>query len=211
MGSEWWISGEWPPNPFIVEDRKCQVDGRNDANDPERKSNPLHSKLNIWRPKRLYLRLMKASVRLTTCGSWNSELTKRYARLFIAFSVAPLVPVLLYYCVLPKAFVFLVGAAMSYCAEIVVGIPLYFRARHLNRLTQNACISGGFISGAAYSIVLTVHFLIENWSRMLTEQFWYVVIQLMLGTGLVFGICGAIAGWVFAILAGITKIVGQNQ
>jgi len=101
--------------------------------------------------------------------------------------------------------------AVSYCAAIVVGIPLYLRARHFNRLTQNACISGGFISGAAYPIVWTVLYLIENWSRMLTEQFWYVVIQLMLGTGLVFGICGAIAGWVFAILAGIPKIAAQNQ
>jgi hypothetical protein len=137
-------------------------------------------------------------------------MSRRYARLLIAFTIAPLVPVLLYFCVLPKVFVLLVGAALSYCAVIVVGIPLYLRARHLNRLTQNACISGGFISGAAYPIIVTILFLIENWWRMLTEQFWYVVFQLMLGTGLVFGICGAIAGWVFAILAGVPKIAGQN-
>lgn len=137
-------------------------------------------------------------------------MTRRYTRLFTAFTIAPLVPVLLYYCVLPKVFVLLVGAAVSYCAEIVVGIPLYLRARHLSRLTQNACISGGVISGAAYPIVLTVLYLIENWSGMLIEQFWYVVIQLMLGTGIVFGILGAIAGWVFAILAGVPKIVDQT-
>jgi hypothetical protein len=136
---------------------------------------------------------------------------RRHARLFMAFTITPLVPVLLYYCVLQRVFVLLVGAALSYCAAIVVGIPLYLRARRHNRLTRNACISGGFISGAAYSIVLTILFWIENWSRMLTEQFWYVVIQLLLGTGVVFGICGAIAGWVFAILAGVPKIAGQNS
>lgn len=187
---------------------------------PFRKSQPLHSKLSIWQRERLIysiytteretLELRKPSVRLTTCASSNSEMTRRYARLFIAFAIAPLIPVLLYYCVLPKVFVLLVGAALSYCAAVVVGIPLFLRARHLNRLTQNACISGGFFSGTAYPIVLTILFLIENWSRMLTERFWYVVIQLMLGTGLVFGICGAIAGWVFAIIAGVPKIVGQN-
>lgn len=148
-------------------------------------------------------------MRLPTFASSNSELIRRSTRLFIAFTIAPLVPVLLYYCVLPKVFVLLVGAIVSYCAGIVVGIPLYLRARHLGRLTQSACISGGVISGAAFPIALTVLFLVENWPGLLTKQFWYVVIQLMLGTGLVFGILGAIAGWVFAVLAGVPKIVDQ--
>jgi hypothetical protein len=143
-------------------------------------------------------------------ASPETEVAKRHTRLIMAFVIAPLAPVLLYYCALPKTGALFAGAAMSYCAETVVGIPLYLRARHLNRLTQNACIEGGFISGAAYSIISTILYLIESWSSALTEQFWYVVIQLMLGTGLVFGICGAIAGWAFAILAGVPKIGGQN-
>ena len=139
------------------------------------------------------------------------EARGRHLRLIIAFILAPLAPVVLYYCfVLPKPGVLFVGAAISYCAEILVGIPLYLRARHLNRLTQNACIEGGFLSGATYPILVTILYLIENWSWALTGQFWYVVIQLVLGAGLVFGICGAIAGWVFAILAGVPKIGSQN-
>jgi hypothetical protein len=129
-----------------------------------------------------------------------------HARLIIAFTLAPLAPVLLFYClVLPKWGVLVLGAPMSYCAEILVGIPLFFRARRFNYLTQDACISGGFVSGAMYPVALTILFLIENWSGVLTGAFWYVVLQLLLGAGFVFGICGAMAGWVFAMLAGIPK------
>ena len=102
-------------------------------------------------------------------ASSKTDVTRRHARLIIAFAVAPLAPVLLYYCfVLPKPVVLFVGAALSYCAEILVGFPLFLRALRLNYLTQNACIVGGFVSGTAYSIVATILFLIESWSGALT-------------------------------------------
>jgi hypothetical protein len=126
----------------------------------------------------------------------------RRQRFLLALAIAPLAPVLLYYfLVLPRLIVLILGAPLAYGVEVLFGLPIFLWARHFNRLDRTVCASGGFLAGA----IVAIGFAILNLVGPGTAGSISVSLQLGLGSGLVFGLCGAIAGWTFAILAGIPK------
>ena len=126
----------------------------------------------------------------------------RRLRFLLAFAIAPLGPILLYYfMVLPRLIVLTLGVPIAYGVELLFGLPIFFWARRFNRLDRTACVLGGFFSGAMLAIGLAILNLVGPG----TAGSIGVSLQLALGTGLVFGLCGAIAGLTFAILAGIPK------
>lgn len=129
--------------------------------------------------------------------------TVQRLRLFSAFLLSPLIPVLLYYYSISLSGpVLVLGFLVSYGAELIVFLPLYLRADRNNRLTPIACVEASFFAGVVVPLAVTGGTLLGylfGWTPPPVSG--------AMPTGLtgafVFGMFGAIAGLAFSLVAGI--------
>lgn len=129
--------------------------------------------------------------------------TVQRLRLFLAFLVSPLIPVLLfYYVILPSGSVLVLGAAASFGAELTVFLPLYLRARRSDNLTPIACVIAAFFAGVIVPLAMA-GISLGGYVFGAKPPALSPLVPTGFTGAFVFGMFGAIAGLVFSLLAGI--------
>ncbi len=114
-----------------------------------------------------------------------------------AFLLAPAAPVFIVYVLMGLKFgVVILGAPMAYAAELLVGLPVYLWASRSSALSRSTCVVGGLAAGEFYPVLVGGVYAIGNWPEAVRGDGLKVLLQIMVGTGLV-------AGLVFAAIAGI--------